>query len=93
MRFTPDDPVRLEDVGQIIQIDRLVFKRALQTFNEGVGKRRGEIKDALNFAPDPSVIELIPNLREIYRQRFSTSGTHCIPTRQHGMKKFPYFIL
>jgi hypothetical protein len=34
----PDDPVRLEDVAQIIQIDRLVFKRALQTFNEGVGE-------------------------------------------------------
>jgi hypothetical protein len=28
-------------------------------------KRRGEIKDALNFAPDPSVIELIPNLPKI----------------------------
>lgn len=29
----PDDPVRLEAVGQIIQIDRLVFERGLQTFD------------------------------------------------------------
>jgi hypothetical protein len=34
----PDDPVRLEDVAQIIQIDRLVFERALKTFDEGVGE-------------------------------------------------------
>jgi hypothetical protein len=34
----PDDPVRLEDVAQIIQIDRLVFERALKTFDGGVGE-------------------------------------------------------
>ena len=34
----PDDPVRLEAVCQIIQIDRLVFERGLQTFDEGFGE-------------------------------------------------------
>jgi hypothetical protein len=34
----PDNPVRLEAVGQIIQIDPLVFERGLQTFDEGFGE-------------------------------------------------------
>ena len=31
-----DDPVRLEAVGQLVQIDRLVFERPPQTFDEDV---------------------------------------------------------
>jgi len=71
----PDDPVRLEAVGQIIQIDPSYLSEGCRRSMKVLEKRRGEIKDSLNFSPDPSVIELIPNLPEIYRQNCHSKTT------------------